>query len=51
MTTPDVLEELHDWLGDEWDPDLTVEAWWEKLGTAGWAAPTLPVNEIGRAHV
>lgn len=48
MTTPDVLEELHDWLGDEWDPDLTVEAWWEKLGTAGWAAPTLPVNAFGR---
>ena len=23
-------------------PDLTVAEWWERLGTSGWAAPTLP---------
>src|SRR6185295_7192193 len=31
------------------DPDLTVAQWWEQLGLAGWAAPSLPVNAYGRA--
>ncbi|QXC59415.1 acyl-CoA dehydrogenase family protein [Aquihabitans sp. G128] len=44
----DVLDELHAWLEDNWDPDLTVAAWWERLGLAGWAAPTLPTNAYGR---
>ena len=40
--------ELRTWLEDNWDPDLTVAAWWERLGTAGWAAPTLPTDAFGR---
>ena len=44
----DVLADLRDWLGRHWDPDLTVAAWWELLGTAGWAAPTLAVDAYGR---
>ncbi len=46
--TGDIIEELRDWLGDNWDPDLTVGQWWEKLGEAGWSAPTLPVGSYGR---
>jgi alkylation response protein AidB-like acyl-CoA dehydrogenase len=46
--TEDLLDELRAWLADEWDPDLTVEAWWDRLGTAGWAAPTLPIDAYGR---
>ena len=26
------------WLEEQWDPDLTVAEWWERLGTAGWSA-------------
>ena len=44
----DVLDELHAWLDDNWDPDLTVAQWWERLGLAGWAAPTLPTNAYGK---
>jgi alkylation response protein AidB-like acyl-CoA dehydrogenase len=44
----DTLDELRDWLGDNWDPDLTCAQWWERLGLAGWAAPTLPTNAYGR---
>ncbi len=44
----DVLDELHDWLEETWDPDLTVGEWWERLGLAGWAAPGLPTNAYGR---
>lgn len=44
----DVTDELADWLTDNWDPDLTVRDWWERLGLAGWAAPGLPTNAYGR---
>ena len=40
--------ELRAWLQDNWDPDLTVGEWWERLGLAGWAAPSLPANAYGR---
>jgi alkylation response protein AidB-like acyl-CoA dehydrogenase len=50
MTTidRDLLEEVNAWLADQWDPELTVAEWWERLGTAGWAAPTLPEGSFGR---
>ena len=35
-------DELRDWLGGNWDPDLTVGEWWERLGLSGWAAPAAP---------
>lgn len=44
----DPIEELQDWLGDNWDPDLTVGEWWQRLGLAGWSAPLLPPNRYGR---
>ncbi len=44
----DVLDELHAWLEENWDPDLTVGEWWERLGLSGWAAPGLPTNAYGR---
>ena len=40
-TATDVITELKDWLNDNWDPDLTVAQWWERLGLAGWSAPGL----------
>jgi alkylation response protein AidB-like acyl-CoA dehydrogenase len=45
---PALLDELRAWLADNWDPDLTVAAWWERLGLSGWAAPTLPANAYGK---
>lgn len=43
-----LLDELRSFLHDNWNPDLTVAQWWEKLGLAGWAAPTLPTHAYGR---
>jgi alkylation response protein AidB-like acyl-CoA dehydrogenase len=43
-----VMDELRAWLQDNWDPDLTVGGWWERLGLAGWSAPGLPTNAYGR---
>jgi alkylation response protein AidB-like acyl-CoA dehydrogenase len=48
QTTDEVVEELRAWLADTWDPDLKVGDWWERLGTAGWAAPSLPPQSYGR---
>ncbi len=47
-STAELLSDLRAWLGDNWDPDLTVGEWWERLGLAGWAAPGLPTNAYGK---
>ncbi|HSL74518.1 MAG TPA: acyl-CoA dehydrogenase family protein [Ilumatobacteraceae bacterium] len=47
-TSNDVVDEVRAWLEENWDPDLTVAEWWERLGLAGWSAPTLPENAYGR---
>ena len=44
----ELLDELRGWLSDNWDPDLTVAGWWERLGESGWSAPTLPQGSFGR---
>jgi alkylation response protein AidB-like acyl-CoA dehydrogenase len=47
-TETDAVSEVKQWLADNWDPDRTVGEWWERLGTAGWAAPTLPADAYGK---
>ena len=44
----DAVEEVTAWLEENWDPDLTVAEWWERLGLSGWAAPGLPENAYGK---
>jgi len=44
----DVIDDLQKWLDSEWDPDLTVGEWWEKLGREGWSAPSWPSAWYGR---
>jgi len=48
-TATDVITELTAWLEQNWDPEITVAEWWERLGLAGWSAPSLPENAYGRA--
>ena len=47
-STGELVDELRAWLEENWDPDLTVGEWWERLGMAGWAAPMLPADSYGR---
>jgi alkylation response protein AidB-like acyl-CoA dehydrogenase len=47
-TSDDVVDELRAWLDDQWDPELTVGEWWQRLGLAGWSAPGLPENAYGK---
>jgi alkylation response protein AidB-like acyl-CoA dehydrogenase len=50
-STDRVLDELHEWLATQWDPELTVGDWWERLGLAGWSAPSLPTNAYGKGLI
>ena len=47
-TADDVTSEVTAWLEENWDPDLTVEEWWDRLGRSGWAMPIWPVEWYGR---
>jgi len=44
----ELLDELDAWLDANWDPELTVAEWWQRLGSSGWAAPALPTNAYGK---
>ena len=46
--TEELLSDLRSWLAKNWDPDLTVGEWWERLGLQGWSAPGLPTNAYGK---
>ena len=47
----DLVDEIRTWLEENWDPDLTVGEWWERLGLAGWAAPALPDERLRQGPV
>jgi alkylation response protein AidB-like acyl-CoA dehydrogenase len=44
----EALIDLEKFLASEWDPDLTVGEWWEKLGVEGWSAPDWDPAWYGR---
>jgi alkylation response protein AidB-like acyl-CoA dehydrogenase len=48
LSSEEIVEELRSWLDDNWDPDLTVAQWWERLGLAGYSSPSLPTNAYGK---
>ena len=44
----ELVVELKEWLGENWDPELTVAEWWDRLGTSGWGVPMWPVEWFGK---
>lgn len=46
--TDDLRIEVRAWLEAHWDPDRTVEDWWQLVAAAGWTAPQLPIAAGGR---
>ena len=44
----EVHAEARAWLEANWDPALTVRAWWVKASEAGWLFPTWPEGLGGR---
>jgi alkylation response protein AidB-like acyl-CoA dehydrogenase len=45
-----VRDEVRAWLAANFDPDLTVAEWWDRLTRAGYAAPTFPDDAWGRGY-
>jgi len=45
----DLRSEVSDWLGENWDENLTVEQWWNRLVESGWGFPTWPEEWFGKA--
>jgi alkylation response protein AidB-like acyl-CoA dehydrogenase len=43
-----VLDELHEWLALNWDPDLTLRVWWSRLAASGWSQPHWPLEWYGK---
>jgi alkylation response protein AidB-like acyl-CoA dehydrogenase len=43
-----VRDEVRRWLADNWDPDLTVAEWWDRLCDSGWAMPAWPEEWFGK---
>ncbi|MEA3056602.1 MAG: hypothetical protein QOD30_2034 [Actinomycetota bacterium] len=46
--TRDLTAEVTAWLEENWDPDITVREWWERLGLSGWGTPTWPEDKYGK---
>jgi alkylation response protein AidB-like acyl-CoA dehydrogenase len=44
----DVRVEARAWFEDHWDPELTLEQWWDMFGLSGWAFPTWPEQALGK---
>jgi alkylation response protein AidB-like acyl-CoA dehydrogenase len=44
----EIIAELDEWLNENWDPDITVEEWWNRLGLSGWGAPMWPEEWYGK---
>jgi alkylation response protein AidB-like acyl-CoA dehydrogenase len=41
-------EEAAAWFKQNWDPELTLGQWWERLGESGWGFPTWPTTWFGK---
>jgi alkylation response protein AidB-like acyl-CoA dehydrogenase len=45
---PSIEQEVTAWLEANWDPNLSLEAWRDKLADSGWGMPTWPTDFYGR---
>ena len=44
----ELRDDITGWLSANWDPDLTVAEWWDRLCDGHWAVPTWPEDSFGR---
>ncbi len=47
-TASSVRREARDWIEENFDPQLSLRAWLERLADSGWAAPGWPADAGGR---
>jgi alkylation response protein AidB-like acyl-CoA dehydrogenase len=48
LTEQSVRREVRDWLAENWDPELGLVEWRNKLADSGWGAPHWPKKWYGR---
>ena len=46
----DIRAEARDWFNSNWDPDITLGEWWERMGASGYGFPTWPANAFGKGY-
>jgi alkylation response protein AidB-like acyl-CoA dehydrogenase len=46
--TQSVRDAARTWFEQNWDPDLSLGEWWERLADSGWGLPTWPRDRWGR---
>lgn len=44
----ELWDEVTRWLDENWNPDLSVDAWWKAVAAAGWTAPHFAADQWGR---
>ena len=44
----ELWDEVVSWLQHNWDPNLSVDEWWQAVAKAGWTAPHLSAEQGGR---
>ena len=50
LTSEQIRDEVSAWLSAHWSVDRSLAQWRELLVTAGWAAPTWPIEYHGRGY-
>jgi len=48
MSNTAIEKEARNWFEQNWDPKLSLGAWWERLAASGWGFPTWPAESHGR---
>ena len=44
----DVYDDARRWFAANWDPDVALREWWQRLAESGWGFPTWPSGLYGR---
>jgi alkylation response protein AidB-like acyl-CoA dehydrogenase len=48
MSRESIQQEVREWLNTNWDPQLSLQAWRERLVDSGWAVPSWSSECFGR---
>ncbi len=50
LTREQVVAEATAWVEENWDPEITVAEWWQRMADARYSHPMLPENAGGRGY-
>jgi len=50
LSAEQVRAEVETWIAENWNPDITVAEWWQRMATAGYSSPMLPPELGGKGY-